>query len=189
MRYMNFYGDGDTKSFYAIENIYPERTVRKYGCVGHVQKRMGKRLRQLRKTVKGLGGSKRLTDAMIDKIQNYYGIAIRHNSGKDVKTMKEAIWGAFFHVASSKENEWHDHCETGAGSWCKYQVDLVNKTSSYKPGPGLPGDVIKHIKPILTDLTKDELLEKCLHGKTQNQNESFNGTIWNRLPKSTYVGR
>ena len=189
MRYMNFYGDGDTKSFYAIENIYPERTVRKYECVGHVQKRMGKRLRQLRKTVKGLGGSKRLTDAMIDKIQNYYGIAIRHNSGKDVKTMKEAIWGAFFHVASSKENEWHDHCETGAGSWCKYQVDLVNKTSSYKPGPGLPGDVIKHIKPILTDLTKDELLEKCLHGKTQNQNESFNGTIWNRLPKSTYVGR
>ena len=97
--------------------------------------------------------------------------------------------GAFFHVASSKENEWHDHCETGAGSWCKYQVDLINKTSSYKPGPGLPGDVIKHIKPILTDLTKDELLEKCLHGKTQNQNESFNGTIWNRLPTSTYVGR
>ena len=109
MRYMNFYGDGDTKSFYAIENIYPERKVRKYECVSHVQKRMGKRLRQLRKTVKGLGGSKRLTDAMIDKIQNYYGIAIRHNAGKDVKTMKEAIWGGggylggFFHVASSKE--------------------------------------------------------------------------------------
>ena len=54
------------------------------------------RLQQLRKIVKGLGGSKRLTDAMIDKIQNYYGIAIRHNAGKDVKTMKEAIWGAFF---------------------------------------------------------------------------------------------
>ena len=41
MRYMNFYGDGDTKSFYAIENIYPERKVRRYECVGHVQKKNG----------------------------------------------------------------------------------------------------------------------------------------------------
>ena len=37
-------------------------------------------------------------------------------------------------------------------------------------------------------MTQDSLLEKCLHGKTQNQNESFNGTIWNRIPKDTYVG-
>ena len=32
------------------------------------------------------------------------------------------------------------------------------------------------------------LLEKCLHGLSQNRNESFNGTIWNRIPKGTYVG-
>ena len=32
------------------------------------------------------------------------------------------------------------------------------------------------------------MLEKCLHGKTQNANESFNGTIWNRVPKSNHVG-
>ena len=37
------------------------------------------------------------------------------------------------------------------------------------------------------DLAKDEELEKCLHGKTQNANESFNGKIWDRLPKTTYV--
>ena len=30
--------------------------------------------------------------------------------------------------------------------------------------------------------------KKCLHGLTQNQNESFNGTIWNRIPIGTYVG-
>ena len=189
MRYMNFYGDGDTKSFTAIENIYPDyRKVQKFECVGHVQKRMGKRLRTLRKTVKGLGGRGRLTDAMVDKLQNYYGIAIRRNKGKDVATMKRAIWGSFFHVCSSKDKQWHDHCEAGPNSWCRYQVDLVNNTNTYKPGPGLPGDIITHIKPILADLTTDSLLLKCLHGKTQNQNESFNGTIWNRLPKGTYVG-
>ena len=30
-------------------------------------------------------------------------------------------------------------------------------------------------------------LKKCLHGKTQNANESFNATIWERIPKSKYV--
>ena len=34
----------------------------------------------------------------------------------------------------------------------------------------------------------DSLLQKCLHWKTQNQNESFNGTIWRRVPKHTCVG-
>ena len=28
---------------------------------------------------------------------------------------------------------------------------------------------------------------KCLHGLTQNQNESFNAMIWDRLPKFKYV--
>ena len=29
---------------------------------------------------------------------------------------------------------------------------------------------------------------KCLHGKTQNSNESYNGMIWNRVPKAHHVG-
>ena len=138
--------------------------------------------------MKGLSGAGRLTNGMIEKLQLYYGIAIRKNSGKDVASMKKAIWGGFFHVASSATRHWHDHCEPGPESWCKYQADIANKTNTFKPGPGLPPDVIVHVKPILIDLTKDELLKKCLHGKTQNQNESFNNTIWSRVPKSTYVG-
>ena len=31
-------------------------------------------------------------------------------------------------------------------------------------------------------------MAKCLHGKTQNNNESLNGVIW-RCPKDTFVGR
>ena len=31
-------------------------------------------------------------------------------------------------------------------------------------------------------------MKKCLDCKTQNQSESFNGTVWNRLQKTTYVG-
>ena len=32
------------------------------------------------------------------------------------------------------------------------------------------------------------MIQKCLHGKTQNANECFNGMIWERLPKKQYVG-
>ena len=45
-------------------------------------------------------------------------------------------------------------------------------------------DIRKDILSIYNDLTKPELLQKCLHGKTH---ESFNGMIWNRIPK-THVG-
>ena len=39
------------------------------------------------------------------------------------------------------------------------------------------------------DLSNDELLKKCLHGKTQNNNESTNNVIWKRCSKDIYVGR
>ena len=51
----------------------------------------------------------------------------------------------------------------------------------------MPNDVIKHVKPIFKALANDDLLSRCLHGLTQNQNESFNGTIWNRIPKHRFV--
>ena len=51
---------------------------------------------------------------------------------------------------------------------------------SYKP---LPADVLKAIEPIYNDLSKDELLERCLGGFTQNSNESYNQLIWKRSPK------
>ena len=31
------------------------------------------------------------------------------------------------------------------------------------------------------------ILSHCLHGKTQNQNESFNGTIWKRVTKQCFI--
>jgi hypothetical protein len=65
---------------------------------------------------------------------------------------------------------------------------VANKTRLYKPGPGLPDNIIALIKPIYIRLSNNDLLTKCLDGKTQNQNESLNGMIWNRLPKTVFVG-
>lgn len=53
LRYIYLLGDGDTKSFTAVENIYPGIKVNKLECVGHVQKRVGNRLRKLKTKVKG----------------------------------------------------------------------------------------------------------------------------------------
>ena len=58
-----------------------------------------------------------------------------------------------------------------------YQTDIANDTSFHKHGKGLPPPVIQHVKAVFDDLSTDNLLRKCFHGKTQNQNEAFNGTI------------
>ena len=98
VRYVSYYGDGDIKSYEEVKNVYPEITVEKYECIGHYQKRVGNRLRKLRAKPKGLGGKNkkisekdstgkvvkmksRLTDNIIDKLQNYVGIALRSNIG------------------------------------------------------------------------------------------------------------
>ena len=47
-----------------------------------MQKRVGCRLQNLKKKEKGLGGKGILTDRIIDKLQNYCGIAIRSNQNK-----------------------------------------------------------------------------------------------------------
>ena len=38
------------------------------------------------------------------------------------------------------------------------------------------------------DLTKSDILHKCLQGITQDPNDSFNSTIWERTPKTVYCG-
>ena len=60
----------------------------------------------------------------------------------------------------------------------------ANQTSNYVPRQ--LGHISELAKPILVQLSSDELLSKCLDGKTQNQNESINGTIWNRIPKNIF---
>ena len=79
------------------------------------------------------------------------------------------------------------HCPHCPDSWCRFHQDRANGTSTYKPGPGLPLDIVMKLKPIFAELSDEALLEKCLYGKTQNQNESFNSMIWDRIPKTRYV--
>ncbi|GFW06159.1 uncharacterized protein TNCV_36351 [Trichonephila clavipes] len=83
--------DGDSKTFSSIAEKEPygdSVPIEKIECVGHVQKRMGSRLRKLKalwgekKLSDGetIGGKGRLTDAVISKLTTFYGNAIRTNS-------------------------------------------------------------------------------------------------------------
>ena len=130
---------------------------------------------------------KPLTDVVIDKLQNYFGMALRANTGGTAQKMADAIWASFLHVASNEKEHYHSLCEKSQTSWCQYQRDRCNNTNLFKHGPGLSKEVINFVKPIYKDLIRLDELEKCLHGMTQNQNESYNALIWERAPKSVYV--
>ncbi|GFU81055.1 uncharacterized protein TNCV_1117071 [Trichonephila clavipes] len=56
LRYTSYYEEGDSKAFNNVKDIYGYDSVVKYEYIGHVQKRVGSRLRKLKKSTKGLGG-------------------------------------------------------------------------------------------------------------------------------------
>ncbi|GFS65548.1 uncharacterized protein TNCV_2469311 [Trichonephila clavipes] len=97
--------------------VYGDTEVEKLECVGHVQKRMGTRLRNILKMSKGIklsdgkniSGRGRLTLKEVDSIQHYYGLAIRKNLSS-VEDVKRAIWAIYFHKLSTEDNPQHALC-------------------------------------------------------------------------------
>ncbi|GFU13707.1 uncharacterized protein TNCV_939341 [Trichonephila clavipes] len=161
LKYSNYIGDGDTKTFNALSENKPygdDHLIQKIKCVGHVQKRMGTRLRKLKLVYsknklpdgKTIGGKGRLTDSLTDKLAHYYGNAIRCNS-TSVKEMRKAIWAVWGHFCSTDDEPMHWFCPTNPNTWY---------------------------------LSHPALLKKCLGGKTQNPNESLNSLIWKFCPKT-----
>lgn len=188
---MHYIGDGDSKTFKAISDMKPygnEFIVKKKECVGHVEKRMGSRLRNIKKEKK-LGGKGKLTNVMIKKLTKYYGLAIRQNCDKSIKDMKNAIMATYDHLTSTDKEPKHTNCPSGPSSWCHYRnAELQKNVKNYRHPEGLHKDVAKHILPIYHELSKNELLERCLGGHTQNSNESFNGSLWRMAPKHLHCG-
>jgi len=205
VKYKYYVGDGDSKTYTGVIQSKPygdDFIIHKKECVGHVQKRMGKRLRDVVKNTtveteiktgkkagqkrrsKSLGGKGKLTSKTIDKLTIYYGLAIRRNCDS-VKKMNDAIWATFLHYKSTNDDPQHHKCPAGADSWCEYQKALATTGiedfhHDYEP---FPDEVITAIKPIYEDLSKDELLQRCVGGFTQNNNESLNQLIWRISPK------
>lgn len=121
VKYMNYIGDGDSKTYKAILELNPydeDFPVVKSECVDYVEKRMGTRLRNLKKKKEKLGGKGKFTDVLIKKLTTYYGLAIRRNV-ESVTEMKKAIMGTLNHLCSTNTNPKHENCPPGEDSWCK----------------------------------------------------------------------
>ena len=201
VRITNFINDGDSKSHASVVNAdpYPRTIINKLECVGHVQKRCGSRLRNLKKNCKEkleVNGKsvkvlQKLTHKYINKLQNCYGIAIRQTcKSGDVNVMQRAVGAVLYHYSQANDlAAQHQFCPQGSTSWCKYQADITNGTQTYVHKTGLPVHVCNKIAPIFQDLSSKDLLRKCLHGTTQNNNEALNGIIWLKCPKEVYVER
>ena len=203
LKYITFVGDGDSSSFGrvrdAMQKEFGDRyVIQKEECVGHVQKRLGTALRKYKKDRrgqkladgKGVGGKGRLTDKVIDRMQNYYGKAIRNNSG-DLEGMKESIKAVECHMIVDETlplEKQHQHCPKGEDTWCKFWIDKLQGTDTYDDNKRLPEVFLKELQPIFKRLSNDDLLSRCLKGITQNQNESANGQLWSRCPKTKFCG-
>lgn len=198
VRYKNYLGDGDSASFPAVSELKPygpDVTIEKLECIGHVQKRMGTRLRTL-KSKKGksklsdgktIGGRGRLTDAAIKQITTYYGLAIRRNTDS-LDKMTNAVWAVYDHIRSSNQNLAHGKCPDDEHTWCKYKkAQKKNEVYDHKTHFHLPMVVMNEIRSIFDDLSTPQLMSKCLHGGTQNPSESLNNMIWSRIPKRVFV--
>ena len=49
--------------------------------------------------------------------------------------------------------------------------------------------MLKILRPVFEDLSKEELLKRFMHCKKQNANESFYNIVWLKYPKTVFVNR
>lgn len=140
-----------------------------------------------------LGGAKKLTDHVIDKLSFYYNNAIRRTAHTTVEEMKQAIWQSFFHL-SAKEDKHHALCPPGAESWCFVkraeaegkQPESHSTKSLYLAS--IPHEELELVKGVYRDLASPALLQKCLSGRTQNPNESLHSKVWRKASKDKNAG-
>ena len=129
-----------------------------------------------------------LTDANIDKLQQYYGNAVRANVG-DLDAMIKACWAVFEHSSSCDKDLRHDYCPTGPDTWCKYNYAVlkgVEQDYTHKTKPDIPPKLAPYVKYVWASLCDCALLDKCLMGATQNRNESFNSIVWSRCSQTEF---
>ena len=140
--------------------------VSKIECINYMDKRCGTALRDAWRghklpDGKAIGGKKnRLTEVNIKKLQVNYGMAIRSNVTRDVKTakdhkdavdkMKKAVKASLYHSIMLKDDKVrHQFCPSGDTSWCKFR-----RLGNTENAP-------HHLEPVFFDIL-EPLYTNCL---------------------------
>ena len=166
------------------------------------KKEWGTHLRELRKKQpklkdgKSVKGSKhRLTNKTLEKLQTYYGNAIRANvkpgkltpqeQKKQIKIMQKAILAVLYHTCELPDDKKrHQYSPPGPDSWCSCRRDGTLQRKDHH----LDAVFLDFLLPEFQHLSEYSLLLRCLPGYSQNVNESLNSLVWNRAPKHHYKG-
>ena len=133
-----------------------------------------------------------LTDKTIDKLQEYYGKAIRRNvideptdsqqANEAVEKMQKAIMAILYHCSMLPDEETrHQYCPepTAPFPWCEFKK---GQRVTHKPHFIFP-DYLPYLEPVFERLGRDSLLVRCIQGLSQNQNECLNGRVWSIATK------
>lgn len=200
LRYKHYISDGDSASFSALKKAKPygggeEDEIIKLDCVGHVQKRLGTALRKLKTDYrskklsdgKSIGGKGRLTNELIDSLQNFYGLAIKSNKN-NLDGMIKAVQASLLHKNSTDEQPRHHLCPEGESSWCGFQRHRALGLEFHHKKNAIPEAIVQLLKPIYRRLGDRHLLEKCVGGYTQNANEALHSLVWKFCPKHLFMG-
>lgn len=132
---------------------------------------------------KPLSGPGRLTLAMVDSFQVWYGQALRKNKG-DTNRMSTETKAILHHYSEDAD---HTYCPNGINSWCKWKTDQETGDNTYTPVSNpLPAAVVQILKPVFDSLSDPNLLQGCKNCLTQNQNESLHHVVWGYAPKDQY---
>ena len=140
LRYKTYIGNGDSSAYQKVvkSKSYEGLIPQKVECIRNVQKRVGSRLRNLKRTFTGklsdgkpLGGKGRLTENTVNTLQNAFCMAVRQNTNS-VYAMKNAIAALLHHYSCKETEEKRHHFCPREHSWCKYQSDKVTGRDTYR---------------------------------------------------------
>lgn len=170
-RYEHFVGDGDSSAFNAVKALnggrgpYLITQVKKLECINHVQKRMGTRLRKLRDEAKV-------------KIKTARGKTVTRSlfSGK---TLSDKSINAL-------TNSFGRAIRASVGKTTLDMEQAVMNTFHLVVNIELAGQ--NKIQGVYEALSSDDIMQRCLRGLTQNDNESFHSKLWARAHNTKFAG-
>ena len=103
---------------------------------------------------KPLSGPGRLTLAMVDSFQVWYGQALRKNKG-NTDRMSTETKAILHHYAEDAD---HSYCPNGRNSWCKWKADQETGDSTYTPVSNLLSTaVVEILQPVFDSLSDPKL--------------------------------
>ena len=186
LAYGTYIGDGDSSSFKNFMETDPyqgEVAIRKEECIGHVQKRLKKRL------MKKAAGLNCLPQGKAERIAHPYALVVVQNRGKSAAEIHAGL-----QVLLSHTKEDHDGCPPGESSWCYYQKRMNAHLTEGSPAPATrepylyPGEFAGTVD-VFKVFGSLGFCATITMGNTQNSNESLYNMLWHNAPKSNHVGQ